>query len=372
MNDLLRRLMSHCPLVVATVAFAVASALAQDASITEKSAVPPLRVVVTIPDLGAIARAVGGDLVAVDALVRGGEDPHFTVARPSLVRLLSRADLLVVVGLDLETAWLQPLCDNARNPGIQRTGASNTGTGFAGEGYLDVSRAIALRGVVAERLDRSLGDLHRGGNPHFLTDPLCGWNVAEFLRDQFTIKRPDGKDAFASNCAKFREQLCTAMVGERIARAYEFDVATLAQLYELDRLDALLAKNGDQDALAGWFGTVRAHRGVQVVADHDLWPYFAARFGVRIRGFLEPRAGVAPTTRHLEEIVDLMKQEQIRVLFSTPYFSPQHAQFVAERTGAKIAGLAHQVGARDGCDDYLAMIDHNVRALVAAIGGQGQ
>ncbi len=351
---------------------AIASALAQESTPAAKPTVEPLRVVVTIPDLGALARAVGGDLVTVDALVRGTEDPHFTVARPSLVRLLSRADMLVVVGLDLETAWLQPLCDNARNPSIQRTGASNTGTGFAGPGYIDASRAIVLRGVLADRLDRSLGDLHRGGNPHYLTDPLCGLNVAEFLRDQFSAVRPDGKAAFASNCTKFREQLCTAMVGERIARAYDFDAATLARLYELDRLDALLEENGDRDQLGGWFEAMRPYRGVQVIADHDLWPYFAARFGVRVRGFLEPKAGIAPTTRHLEEIVTLMQQEKIEVLWSTPYFSPQHAQFVAGKTGARIASLAHQVGARDGCDDFIAMVDHNVRALVAAIRGTGQ
>ncbi len=334
--------------------------------------VAPLRVVCTLPDFGSLAKAIGGDLVTVDTLVRGPEDPHFTVTRPSLVRILAKAEMLVVAGLDLESAWLQPLCDNARNNVIQRTptgnlGVGNTGTGYAAEGYVDVSLVVVLRGIQADRVDRSLGDVHRGGNPHYMTDPLCGLQAAKLLCERFAAARPEGKATFEQNFAAFRQKLCTAMVGEELAKAYDHDAETLAQLYELDRLDALLDKNGDRDKLAGWFGLVRAHRGARLVADHDLWPYFASRFGFVVRGFLEPRAGVAPTQNHLQEIVGLMQQENIGVVMSTPYFSPQHAAFVSKATGARIADMAHQVGAREGCVDYLAMVDHNVRAVVAAL-----
>lgn len=346
-----------------------ASAASQDATPTAE----PLRVVATLPDLGSIARAVGGTRVHVDVLVRGGEDPHFAVPRPSLVRTLARAEMLVVAGLDLEAGWLQPLCDNARNPAILRTptgnlGAGNTGTGYAAAGYVDVSTVVALRGLLVERVDRSLGDVHRGGNPHFLTDPLCGLQAAALLRNRFTAVRPEGEKDFASGFRAFREQLAVAMVGEEVAKLYEHDAETLAQLYELDRLDVLLEKNGDREKLGGWFGAMRPHRGTKVVADHDLWPYFAARFGLQVRAFFEPRAGIAPTPNHLEQVVGLMKEEGIRVILSTPYFAPQHADFVADGTGARIAPMAHQVGSRDGCDEYIATIDHDVRAVLTAIG----
>ncbi|MEZ5964275.1 MAG: metal ABC transporter substrate-binding protein [Planctomycetota bacterium] len=320
-----------------------------------------LRVAASIPDLGSLAQAVGGNRVHVDSLVRGPEDPHFTQPRPSLVRTLAQADLLVVVGLELEAAWLQPLCDNARNRKIAR----------GGPGHVDASRAVTLRGVPAGRTDRSLGDVHPGGNPHYLSDPLCGLQVAKLIRDRLSEMLPDGKSAFRDNCDRFRRDLCTAMVGAELARAYDYDANTLGRLYELDQLDALLDEHGDGARLSGWFGALRRHRGVAAVADHDLWPYFAARFAVRVRGFFEPRAGVAPTTRHLTEIVALMRAEHIGVILSSPYFSPQHAEFVAAKTGARIARLAHQVGARDGCADYLATIDHNVRALLGAIGETG-
>ncbi len=318
----------------------------------------PLRVVATVPDLGALAQEVGGAHVAVETLVRGPEDPHFTVARPSLVRTLAKAELLVVVGLDLEFAWLQPLCDNARNARILRTG----------DRYVDVSRRMALRGLQAERIDRSLGDVHRGGNPHFLSDPLCGLRAAEVLCERLSELRPQAKDDFAASLADFRRRLCAAMVGEDLARDYDNDVATIARLFELDRLDELLAQSGDEGRLGGWLLAMRPLRGSKVVADHDLWPYFAARFGVEVRGFFEPRAGVAPTARHLEKIVATMKAEQIRAVISTPYFSPQHAAFVAEQTGARIAAFAHQVGARPGCDGYIQTVGHNVRELCAALG----
>lgn len=354
---------------VLALVLSAAFAAAQDA------AREPLRVVATLPDLGSIARTIGGDRVHVDVLVRGGEDPHFTVPRPSLVRTLARAEMLVVAGLDLEGAWLQPLCDNARNPAILRTpvgntGAGNTGTGYAGPGYVDISLGIALRGMLVERLDRSLGDIHRGGNPHYLTDPLCGLQAAAMLRDRFTAARPDGKEAFAKAFTTFRDRLAVAMVGEEVAKLYEHDAETLARLYELDRLDELLEKNGDRDKLGGWFGAMRSHRGTKVVADHDLWPYFAARFGLVVRAFLEPRAGIAPTPNHLEQVVGLMKQEGIHVILAAPYFSPQHAQFVAKETGAHIAQVAHQCGSRDGCDDYVDMVDYNVRAVLGATEGK--
>jgi ABC-type Zn uptake system ZnuABC Zn-binding protein ZnuA len=121
------------------------------------------------------------------------------------------------------------------------------------------------------------------------------------------------------------------------------------------------------DRLGGWLGAMRRHEGAAVVADHDLWPYFATRFGIRVIGWFEPKPGIAPTSSHLQELIGRMQQQSVRVVLSVPYFSPRHAEFVAQKSGARVAAMAHQVGARAGTDDYLAMIDHDLRAILHAL-----
>ena len=132
------------------------------------------------------------------------------------------------------------------------------------------------------------------------------------------------------------------------------------------RLDALLG-----EAPGGWLGAVRAAAGRPTVEDHKLWEYFARRFGLRPVATLEPLPGIAPTTRHLAEVVDEMKADHVGLILSSAYFDPRHARWVAERTGARIVPLAHQVGARDGTPDYLSTIDYNVRALQEALNAVG-
>ena len=317
----------------------------------------PLRVCATTPDLGALARVVGGDDVAVTTFTQGVEDPHFLEARPNMIRATNKADVLIEVGLELEIGWLPLLVDNARNSAVL-PGAP---------GRIDASTVIDKLQVPQGTIDRSRGDVHAGGNPHFCSDPLGGLRVARLLRDRFTALRPAGKAAFARNYDGFRERLCAAMVGEALAKAYDHDAEQLGLLFARGRLADLLKTQGDLDKLGGWFGELLPYRGAKVVADHDLWPYFADRFGLQVVAFLEPKPGIAPTTAHLEHVIEQMRADGVRAILSVPYFAPQHAELVARATGAKIAAMAHQVGARPGCDDYLAFVDHNVRAVAAAL-----
>ena len=111
------------------------------------------------------------------------------------------------------------------------------------------------------------------------------------------------------------------------------------------------------------------YQGSKVVTDHNLWPYFARRFGIFVAGFLEPKPGISPTTKHLQTLIEMMKTEGIKVILSSPYYDIRHAQFVSKNTGAKIVYLAHQVGSRPGTDNYFSMTDYNVRQLVAAFSG---
>lgn len=316
----------------------------------------PHEVCATTPDLAALSRAIGGDLVTVTCFVKGPEDPHFLEARPSMVRAASKAAALVEVGRDFEIGWLPLLIDNSRNGAIQ-----------AGQpGRIVASDVVRKLGVPTGPVDRSLGDVHAGGNPHFLADPLCGLQVAELLRDRFTVLWPAEREAFAANFTAFRDKLAVLMVGEVVAKRYDHDAAKFATLFPSGKLEAVLQEQGDLGELGGWFLALRARRGGAVVADHDLWPYFAERFGIAVVGFFEPKPGVAPTTAHLRELLAQMRTKQVRAILSAPYFDPKHAELVARSSGASIAAMAHQPGAQPGTDDYLTFVDYNVRTLVAA------
>ncbi|HZN41121.1 MAG TPA: metal ABC transporter substrate-binding protein [Planctomycetota bacterium] len=316
-----------------------------------------LRVCATTTDLGALCAAVGGNEVQVTTFVRPAEDPHSLEARPSLLKALNKADVLVLVGRELEIGWLPVLLSNARNGAV-----------LAGQpGYVDCSTAVRALGVPTGPVDRSQGDVHAAGNPHYLTDPLCGLQVAALVTERLTQLRPAAQATFARNLQELRKRLAVAMVGENLAARYDDDAERLALLFGAGKLATLLREQGDLADLGGWFGALLPHRGAPLVVDHDLWPYFAERFGLTVVAQLEPRPGVAPTTAHLEKVIARMRSDRVRVIATASYFPPRHAEFVRQATGAQVAVLAHQPGALPGTDDYCAFVDHNVRALVAVL-----
>ncbi len=318
-------------------------------------------VVATTPDLASLCRSVGGDAVTVVSLARGPEDPHFVDARPSMLRALRSAEVLVEVGRELEIGWLSVLVDNARNGAI-----------LAGQkGRIDASAAVRVLGVPTGPVDRSQGDVHGRGNPHFLADPLCGLQVASLLRDRFAAMWPAEHEAFAANFAAFRRGLAVAMVGETIAAKYDHDAERLALAFAAGRLETVLREQGDARDLGGWFAAMAPFRSAPLVADHDVWPYFAERFGLRVVGFLEPRPGIAPTTAHIDEVAAKMRTERVRAILASPFFAPQHAERVAKATGAMVVPMLHQCGAKEGVDDYIAFVDSNVRTLAAALAADG-
>lgn len=319
----------------------------------------PLRVCTTTPDLGSLVTEVGGDEVVVTVFARGPEDPHFVEAKPSFVKSLSEAQLLVVSGLDLEVGYLPPLLRGARNADAQP----------GGRGYLDASTAITPLAVPTGVVDRSMGDIHPFGNPHYLTDPLNGLRVAALIRDTLTTLRPDARETFARRFEAFRDRLGARLVGDGLAKKYEFE--KLATLFDLGKLQAFLQSQPDAPKLGGWLGAMQPYHGAKAVDDHPLWPYFARRFAIDVVGDMEPKPGIPPTTRHLAELVDLMKAQQVKLILASAYYDPRHARFLAEQTGARIAAMASQVGARDGTGTYLDMIDYNVRQVVAALSGAG-
>jgi ABC-type Zn uptake system ZnuABC Zn-binding protein ZnuA len=235
-------------------------------------------------------------------------------------------------------------------------------------GHLDASRSVRALGVPSASIDRSAGDVHLAGNPHYLLDPLCGLQVATALRDRFVSLWPGQRERFVANHRKLQQQLAAAMVGEKLAALYDHDAEKLALAYGNGTLLEVLREQGDLSALGGWFQALQPHRGAAVVVDHDLWPYFAERAGLSVFGFLEPRPGMTPTSAHLAALTERMREAKVKVVLTAAYFPPQYAKLVTDAVGGVIAPMAHQPGAQPGTDDYVAFVDYNVRTLVAALG----
>ncbi len=314
-----------------------------------------LDVVTTVPDLASLAREIGGDAVQAEALTRGTQDPHLLDPRPSFIQRLSKADLFLEVGLELEVGWAPVLTKNARNPKV-----------LSGQpGYLDASTAIVPIRSNASRIDRSMGDVHAGGNPHYLLDPVNGWRVAGAIREHLSQLAPERAVYFSERYADFEGRISALLFGDTLAKQHP--AAQLMEELDAGTLDTFLKSNGASENTAGLLARMRPYARARTAADHDLWPYFARRFGIEIAASLEPFPGIAPTTSHLQQVITNMQAQKIGVILSVPYFDRRHAERVAEKTGAVIADMAHQVGSRPGTDDYLSMVRYNVETLAAAL-----
>ncbi len=318
----------------------------------------PLQVCATVPDLGNLAQEIGDEQVKITVFAKSQEDPHFVEAKPSFIKALNQADLFLQIGMELEIGYAPVLLQNARNSRVL----------VGAPGYVDCSKVITPMEVPTGIVDRSMGDVHPLGNPHYLLDPLNGLLVARLIRDRLVELRPEKKAFFEERYTMLNRKMGDALVGEKLARKYEFE--KLANLYGEMKIESFLKDQKEEGSLGGWLGMMLPYRGSKVVADHNLWPYFARRFGISLVGFLEPKPGISPTTKHLQDLVDQMKAERVKVILSSPYFVIRYAQFVAKNTGAKIVLFAHQVGSRPGTDSYIRMIDYNVRELARVLGTQ--
>ena len=285
-------------------------------------------------------------------LVKGPQDAHFVEPRPSFIRALHDADLFVLLGLDMEIGWAPVLIRSARNPAVQ-PGA---------RGHLDASAAVVPLEVPVGSVDRSMGDLHAYGNPHYLTDPVNGARVARLVRDRLASLDPAKSDVFAANALAFEEELARRLAGEEPTA--ELGAERVLALAEAGRLLETVDERGLE--LGGWLGAVRPHRGARAIQDHRLWPYFARRFGLELIDTLEPLPGIPPTSRHLARVVERARDEQAVAILASPYFDPRHARWVSEKTGLPVLAMAHQPGAREGTPDYLATVEHNVRQWLGA------
>jgi len=281
-----------------------------------------LNVVATTPDFGAIAREIGGDKIDLTTIARPTEDPHFVDAKPSYIVKLNRADALIEGGAELEIGWLPPLVEGARNPKLDP----------GKPGRISCVKGISLL-EVPTTLDRSKGDVHAAGNPHYSTDPANAKIIADTITGAFCSLDPKSAETYRANLAKFTQ-----------------------------RLDARLTE---------WRKLLDPYRGAQVVTYHNYWIYFARQFGLKMELFLEPKPGIPPTPSHLAEVVAKMKAEHIQVVVIQPYLNRKTAETVAGLTGATVLDFASfPGGGKNAGTDYISWMDSLVNSLVRGFAGK--
>ena len=289
------------------------------ASVSQASA--QLRVVATTPDLASVAREIGGDRVNVVALAKPTEDPHFVAAKPSFIVTLNRADALIEGGAELELGWLPPLLENARNGKIA--------AGAPG-------RVVASEGIrlleIPTSFDRSKGDIHSLGNPHFMVDPVSAKIVARNIASHLGQIDPKDAATYNSNLARFNS-----------------------------RIDS---------KLADWQKQLAPYRGAKIVTYHRDFIYLAQRFGLSIVDELEPKPGIAPSPSHLAQVILEMKRNNARVILVQPFQNRKTAETVARQTGAAVLDTPQQPGAVSGTTTYFDMVDNLVRQLASGLGVQ--
>jgi zinc/manganese transport system substrate-binding protein len=277
-----------------------------------------LRVVTTLTDLKSITEFVGGDKVDVFAIATGFQNPHFVDPKPSYILKLSKADMFVTVGLDLETGWVPPLLNSARNSAVMK----------GGDGYVDASVNVPLLQVPSS-VNRAEGDIHIFGNPHYWLDPAVGKIIAQNICDGLVRLDRADEAFFRANLAKF---------------------------------------NGMIDAkIKEWTAKLAPFKGAKVIAYHNEWVYFEQRFGLQIVDFLEPKPGIPPTPSQLAKVINEMKRDKIKVIITSPYFTAESAELVARNAGGKVVTLATSVGANDNIKSYIDLFDYNIAKMIDAL-----
>jgi zinc/manganese transport system substrate-binding protein len=289
------------------------------ATLAPRSARAQLKVVTSTTDLYDIAREVGGNKITASHIGEGYQDPHFIEAKPSFVLQLRNADVWAFVGLDLEIGWMPLLLDGARNPKIRQ----------GGSGYLDASTAIHILDTPQGNVDRSMGDVHPLGNPHYWLDPENGRRIARLFQAKFTQLDPPNAAAYATNEKAFETRLNGA------ERQWQSDLQTI--------------------------------KGKPVVAWHTSWRYFAEYNGMNIVAFMEPKPGVPPSPSHLYEVIQAVKRTGAKAIVMEPFYDRKVADLVSKQTGIQVLVLPPSVGGVKGIDDYIQLMQYDMSQLANAV-----
>lgn len=273
-----------------------------------------IRVVTSTTDLADIVKSIGGDHVTVTSIARGNQDPHYVEVLPSYMIKVRKADIYFMVGMELDL-WAQQIIDGSRNRKIE---------------VVDCSVEITKMEIPSGQVDARMGDIHRFGNPHYWLDPENGKLIAKMVAEKLSNHEPDQTELFQSNLDQFNQDL--------------------------------------DMALAGWNKRYNHLSGRKLIFYHNSWPYFSARFGLRTVDFLEPKPGITPSPAKLNDVIQLIKSDDIQVLASESYFSDRAPKFISAKTGVMTVKLAQSVGAIDEADSYIQLFETNLKILSEAFG----
>lgn len=277
-----------------------------------------IHIVTTTQDTKSIAEIIGGSKVDVFAIATGYQNPHFVDPKPSYIIKLASADLFITLGLDLESGWSPSLLTSSKNRKIQK----------GSDGYVDASVGVTLMQVPSS-INRAEGDIHIFGNPHYWLDPLNGKIIARNICNGLEKISPENKIFFETNLKIFDDQI-------------DLKIKT-------------------------WGAAMASFKGAKVIAYHNEWCYFENRFELKIVDFMEPKPGIPPTPSQLVKIIKEVKENNIKVIITSPYFTASSSDVVSKQTGAKTLVLATSVGAFDAIKNYYDLFDYNIKLLTGAL-----
>lgn len=290
-------------------------------TLTATRASAAVKVVATISDLAALAREVGGDLVTVESLSQPHHDPHRVNATPSMVVRLSQADLFVMNGLELEIGWAPALLQASRSSKIRP----------GGPGYVDASVRVPLLEIPSGAIDRSMGDVHPFGNPHYTLDPgRCKWAAWNITNGLVRVD-PGHADQYKARLKTFYA-----------------------------RIDNLLASVGEK---------MRPHRGARVIVYHKRFEYLLDRLGLMEVASIEPKPGIPPSAAHIAHLIAAYKDQGIRAIIIEPWNDRRIAEQIASAIGAKIVVSVGAVGSDPKAANVMELFERNTELILAALSG---
>lgn len=280
-----------------------------------------LKIVTSTADLAALAAEVGGERAEVQSLIRGNQDPHFAQAKPTYLLKLRQADLLIIVGLELESGWLTR---SHHTPSlVSQSGNSRIQPGAAG--YFDASQYAEVLDTPTRLVTPSIQPF---GNPHYLLDPENGRKIAEALAHKLGELRPNDASYFDDRFHAFSKRL--------------------------------------SDAEEIWNAEMRPYHGRKVVTYYRSWSNFLKYFQLVSVGEIEPQPGIPPSRDHTSELVNLMKNQNVEVILVEPYFELKTPKDIAGKTGAKVVVIPSSVGGGKGITDYFQLFDYDLALLTNA------
>jgi len=314
-----------------------------------------LNIVCSFSDYASIAEEIAGENAMIQSISRGEEDPHFIPPKPSYVMLLNKADMWVATGLDLEQ-WSVTLLDKANNKNIMEGAV----------GFVSVSDGMKIldKDVIA---DRAQGDVHLMGNPHINTSPLNWKIVADNITIGLIKVDPQNTSLYMKNRDIFKDRVDRALFGDALVEM--FGGPTLCKLLSNNTLFEFLNKDykGQKlsDLLGGWLKKAMLLRGMKVITYHKNWDYFAEVFGLQISGYIEPKPGIPPSAKHVQDVIKLIKEQNISIMLIDTYFEMKTPQMIEEKTGIKAVYLPLFVTYSGGLEDVFRKTDYVINQIIS-------